>query len=88
MKVVYKYKLEDGTNILTLPYGAELLKVDIQNDSPILWALIDTGEEDQERIVKIVGDGHPMRKDVRLSYINTFFVDGGAFVFHAFELLH
>ena len=86
MLTIYKYQLPTGVNELALPQGAELLHVDLQHGSMNLWAKVDTDRETETRTVHIIGTGHevPQRE---LKFINTFLVNGGQYVFHAFEEL-
>lgn len=88
MRTVYKYPFGLNTKAsLFLPVGAEILHVDSQNGRIQVWALIDTDETEQEkRIVAVYGTGHDIDEDDG-KYINTFLVEGGAFVFHAFEVI-
>lgn len=87
MKRVYKYPLstQDFTEV-NLPVGAELLYVNEQYGKFYLWAMVDVGEEvEKRRIIRIAGTGHDISQNVR--YINSFYVIGGALVFHAFEVV-
>lgn len=87
MQTIYKYQLstDDSETTLSLPTGATILRVDSQGTSINIWALIDTDTKTTEqRTFEVFGTGHPMRLMNR-KYINTFFVDDNAFVFHAFE---
>ena len=80
MKTVYKYKIEKG---LTLPRGAEVLKVGIQNNDFCLWALVDTESDTCIRHFEIYGTGHPVEGANELNHLGTIFE--GAFVWHVFE---
>lgn len=89
--VVYKYPLgiSDYT-VLDLPSGARLLHADVQGGGGMmLWALVDPDQPAEPRRIAILGTGHAVKvlDGDRLQHINTFLVDGGAFVFHAFEVL-
>jgi hypothetical protein len=82
---VYKYQLTDNPETqLELPTGAEILKVDIQGNSLFLWAMVNPGAKKETRTVEVFGTGHHM-PDLNRRFINTFFAQDGAFVFHAFE---
>ena len=73
-----------------MPKGAEILTVQSQHDVPQLWALVDPTQPTEERCIEIFGTGHPIRYDmgVERKYIGTFQVDGGQYVFHAFERIN
>jgi hypothetical protein len=83
MKTIYKYPLTSQDCTLTLPAGAEILTVKLQNDKPTLWALVDT-EEDLKfsRHICIVGTGWQVEDN--MEYITTYL--DGHFVWHVFEL--
>jgi hypothetical protein len=87
---IHKYTLEiTDEQILTLPYGARLLHVDMQMGQPRLWALVDTEAVKQDRFIRIFGTGNPIEaKDLdRLVHIGTFQDDRHMLpaVWHVFE---
>lgn len=88
-KVVYKYKVEspDDTRI-DMPQGAEILCVQIQSDTPTIWALVDPNNPPQERVFEILGTGMSMQDNVKRSYIGTFQMGEGRLVFHVFEKIN
>ena len=68
---------------LSLPAGAQILTVQIQDDKPMLWALIDPNETlFSTRILGIYGTGHNVPYNPG-KYISTFQLKG--MVFHVFE---
>jgi hypothetical protein len=94
--LVYKYPLKykkinqgflgqgvswESEQEIELSMGSELLKVDIQNDQLVCWAVTDP---DKPNIVKhtliIVGTGQEIKTNVK--YLSTFY-DGGL-VMHVF----
>lgn len=85
---VYKYPLKSSRDTtLILPIGAELLHVNVQNGDLFLWAKVDVGQcNTEERNIEVVGTGHGISYG-ETSFINTFLMENGAFVFHAFERL-
>lgn len=85
MGKVYKYKLSSHRETeLNLPSGSQVLRVDVQNGETCLWALVDPDKHTELRVFEIFGTGHQM-PDFARQFINTFFVSGGEYVFHAFE---
>lgn len=88
MITIYKYplKVTDGQTV-TMPAGAELLSVQVQNGIACLWAKVDTGLGNENRIIHIYGTGHPIENGLPLKYISTFQTLNGELVFHAFEQL-
>lgn len=82
MRKIYKYALEIvDRQALYIPGHAKLLDVQIQNGVPCLWALVDTNEEERERVIQIFGTGHPAEEAG--AYVATF--QFGLSVFHVFE---
>jgi len=82
---IYKYQLtQNRETALELPIGATVLKVDFQDGNLCLWAMVNPELETEPRTFEFFGTGHTM-PDYERRFINTFFVKGGMFVFHAFE---
>ena len=83
---VWKYPipLHDHLEML-LPSGAQVLKVECQHEQPCLWALVNPGAPEETRHFRIAGTGHVII-DKGLSFVSTFQMDGGALVFHVFEI--
>ncbi len=90
MKSVYKYPLpmdEDDFTIF-LPKGAEVLTIQIQGETPCLWALVDPYAKQESRSFHIAGTGHPIHSPANgweWKFIDTFQLRGGGLVFHVFE---
>lgn len=82
-KVVYKYPVTFGPQIIEMPKDAEILTVQLQRGEPQLWALVDPKLPVKHRLITIVGTGQSVQGNVR--YIGTFQLEYGNFVFHAFE---
>lgn len=87
MLSVYKYSL-GLTHIqdVYMPSGARILTLQTQNETPCIWALVDTEAVPTRRTIRIIGTGHNA-DGVTGEYLGTFQLDGGALVFHAFEEL-
>lgn len=88
MKTIYKYpvKITDAFTV-DLPVGAEILTVQMQNDEPCMWVLVELEPGIREtRAFRIYGTGHMVNdKD---SYIGTFQQHDGRLVWHLFEVNH
>ncbi len=80
---VWKYAFPiDGTFTLALPRDAQILDIQTQHNTPVLWALVDPNAGPELRTFQLVGTGHPI--EGHGSYIRTFqFLNG--LVFHVFE---
>jgi hypothetical protein len=88
MKVIWKFTLEvNGEQRVTMPIGARLLTVQVQNDVPCLWAIVDTSNiKPEDHIIKMYGTGHE-HKEIDGTYLGTFqMMVGSALVFHVFEM--
>ena len=87
MRTIYKYEIETtDTQVLKLPQGAKILCVQVQNEKPCIWALIDTYEDDlYAHTITIVGTGHSVPDNFGAhNYLGTYQLQGGALVFHVF----
>jgi hypothetical protein len=86
MKTIWKWTLAvTDQQSVELPRGAEILAVQIQGGLPQLWALCDSDQPKERRVIAIIGTGHPIVREPG-RYINTFQMYDGALVFHAFDL--
>jgi hypothetical protein len=90
-RVVHKHPVYVGETLLQLPRGARFLSVQVQNDQPQSWWLVDPnpdpfdGPLDMVRLV-VIGTGHHW--DDRLDhwkFLGTFQLEDGAFVGHLFQ---
>lgn len=87
MKTVWKYEIhpDDDMIAIEMPVGAEVLSVQIQRGQPVLWALVDTDAIHRMHYFHIARTGyfitHPVER-----HLGTFQLDGGAPVFHLFQL--
>lgn len=70
-----------------MPAGARLLTVALQRRELCVWAAVDTEAPTVRRRFAIRGTGHPLRTVGPMTpFVGTFFLDGGALVFHVFDL--
>jgi hypothetical protein len=87
MKTIHKYSAaicathDDFT--IAMPDGAEVLCVQVQNNMPKVWALVDLNMPFKPRGFHWRGIGHPADRLGR--YVGTIQIEGGALVFHLFE---
>ncbi len=73
MKTIYKYTLDSQDCTLQLPKGAEILTVQLQNQIPNLWALVNPNtSESEERHISIVGTGWQV-EDLK-DFLDKFFI--------------
>ena len=84
MQTIYKYDLQPMDNVeIVMPAGAKILCVQMQGESPRVWALVDLGRESVKRIFHVVGTGHK-HASIRGDYVGTFQMYDGELVFHVF----
>lgn len=85
MKTIYKYALRVGDTVsVTMPEGAQVLTAQTQNETPCLWAEVDTDKLPVSRKFEIRGTGHPL-DGTEGRYVGTLQFRGGLLVFHVFE---
>lgn len=90
MKKIWKYKFEMTDEVvLEMPRNAEILTVQMQGETPMIWALVDTENNIEKRYFEIIGTGNPipdLARHLSRKYINTFQTMEGRLVFHLFEI--
>jgi len=89
-KTVWRYAIPVADDFtLMMPKGARPLCIQVQDDIPCLWALVDPTQQEVGRRFRLAGTGHPLTYDTEtiLIHIDTFQIEDGALVFHIFEVL-
>jgi hypothetical protein len=94
-KKVFKYEVPILTKQeLILPKGSEILSLQVINDKPFIYALVNPDETEKEtRMLIIVSTGQNINYDIGIQYkyIGTFNVTDtsplGYFIGHIFEAL-
>ncbi len=92
MRRIYKYQIETtDVQKIRVPRLAEtnnfkeqVLKIDIQNEIPCIWCLVDIDEEERDLEIRIVGTGNPMPLLSKDDYLGSYMLHDGALVFHIF----
>jgi len=97
MKVIYKYEIKAGSNEFELPSDAKPLTVQMQDNKPYMWVLLDPESPKVKRYFFTIGTGHIidniMLKEYDRNinslgdYIGTFQLTDFALVFHLFEII-
>jgi hypothetical protein len=84
MITIYKYPFQIFDMVpLKVPAGSTPLCVQMQNDEPCIWMLVDTTKPIVFRALKIFGTGREIIDDVEsLSYVGT--IQMSHFVWHVF----
>lgn len=86
MKKIYKYTLQiEYKQTLKLPEGSKILSVAEQNNSIVLYALVNTATENVEHVsILIHGTGHPADDVEDYTFLGTVKLYGGDLMFHVF----
>ena len=91
MKTIHKFELEiTETQSVVMPGGAKILGVKTRDNAPVLYAIVDTHADTEERIIEIFGTGHEIHYGdaVTRKYIGTCIVMNDALVLHVFECIN
>lgn len=83
-RVVWKYPLAADRTNLDMPLGADILTVQVQNQTPTLWALVEPDNVRETRAFQIVPTGGFVPLTMK-RYVGTW--QSGPFVWHLFEVL-
>jgi len=85
-KTIWKYELPFPETQLQMPMGAQVLDVQVQNDTPCIWALVDQKLKLEIRKFKFFGTGHEIDSFItKQNYVGTFQLREGLLIFHLFE---
>lgn len=89
MQKIFKYSIKNvEEQELVLPKDYEILSVQVINNLPYIYALVNPHPV-QEKVrvtIRIYGTGEPITHE-RLKYIGTYHIFLGDFVFHIFKEL-
>lgn len=80
---IFKYQVPIQSDFrLELPKGAKIISFQLQNETPMIWAIVNEHLELETRYFEIVGTGFDFISTCR-EYIGTIQLD--SFVWHLFE---
>ena len=83
MRIVFKYKLDNSTSILSLPKSAIIRKVALQHGHPTVWAEVEDKEERRMYEVRSFCTGEPLPKDIETyDFLYTVLCSGGEIILH------
>ena len=86
MRTIHKYPVSVTDEfVINMPRGAEILSIDLQNDMPYMWVLVDTNNNSKIRKFRVFGTGQ-LDIPYGVKYIGTFIILCGNFVGHLFEI--
>lgn len=88
MRTIHRYEIRHGETELLLPQNADVLCVQMKDDTPCVWALVDDQKPTQTRRYFVVGTGHKVPDELGVNdYVGTFQCDSmiGKLVWHVFS---
>lgn len=84
MKAIWKYPLSlDSRQEILVPLGSKFLCVQVQNNIPTIWIMVNPEAELMGQGFRIIGTGWKLNDAPSGMYLGTFQLDG--FVWHLFE---
>lgn len=84
MTTIWKFPIKiTDLQLVPMSKSAQIISAQIQGDVLCLWAIVDTNEVKDQRVIEIYGTGHPMRDQTQRRHIVT--VQDGQLVWHVFE---
>jgi len=88
-RAIHKYELRPITEqTVSMPGSARILCVQVQRDTPCLWALVDTDKELFDRTIITLNTGQEIEPPgFEGEYIGTYQLMGGTLVKHVYEKL-
>ena len=89
MKIIYKYPVSNEPEVFELEMhkDAEILSVQVQNNTMQLWALVDTQKPKEGRKFVTIMTGCKILSTNSMKFIVTCQLDEGTLVLHLFELM-
>lgn len=85
MKTIYKVKLAiEDSQFISFQQPAQVLSVQVQNEVPCLWVMVDTEQPFFNYEISTFGTGNPIPKDFNGTFIGTYQLRNGRFVGHVF----
>ncbi len=85
MRTIWKFPVEAGTNTIDLPAVFKVLTVQLQDEEPVMWVVLNTDEPPEPVTFHVLPTGGEV-PDVPLDYVDTFQFTNGL-VFHVFREL-
>jgi hypothetical protein len=79
---IWKYRLREQG--IEMPMDAKVLSVQLQDDIPHIWAMVNPHRERELRNFVIIGTGQSF-DDTNMKYIGTY--QHNPFVWHLFEIV-
>lgn len=80
----YAFKLAERF-VLEMPQGAQVLTVQEQHGTPVIWARVDPDAPQESRHFRLCGTGHALGRVG--NYVGTFQMPAHQLVWHLYEAL-
>ncbi len=86
---IYKYQLElRPCTLLKMPRGAKVIHLNVQNDIPCIWAIVDIRPDTPlvtRRFERVITGGTVFDVPPKFNYIGTYQLQNGELVYHLFD---
>jgi hypothetical protein len=83
MNTIYKYPIEIADEqTVSMPTGAQVLSAQMQGTQLCIWALVEVGNVNCNRRVRIFGTGNTVKLDGNWKFVDS--VQERIFVWHVF----
>lgn len=87
MTTIFKYELDiTDFNDIAIPQEAEVISIQVQNDIPCIWALVNTDNPVETRRFITVGTGNEIPGCLPMVFVGTYQLPKLGLVFHCFEI--
>jgi hypothetical protein len=84
VNAIWKYTIQGPRVTLEMPQGAKIVSLQVQDNQPQIWALVDPSEWKISRTFRALPTGVEFNA-AGLTYVGTFQINDGTLVFHIFE---
>lgn len=86
MRTIYKYTFNNSVELeVMMPANANILCVQMQFNTPCIWAEVESTNDLEKRIFRIFGTGIAIISDYVLEYVGTFQMLSGQLIYHVYE---
>jgi hypothetical protein len=87
-KQIWKFNININVDVLEIkmPKDAKILSIQMQNNTPFIWAIVNTENSTESRYFELFATGQNIDEDIKRNYIGTIQFNGSMpLVFHLFE---
>ena len=87
MRKIWKYDIDARRErfSVSVPKGATFLTAQVQHGKPVMWAMVETEEDLENRYFVLLETGAVQNYQSVLGFIATLQLDDGKYVVHLFE---